>query len=302
MPSGTLSSRGTHISTLLWSTVRAILPPSRASHISMIDSGVDNEDKVGEGIEASGVDRDDIWVTSKLWNSDHRPSEAAAAIRKTISDLGVDYLDLYLMHWPVAFVPGEGDKLDRDTSILDTWRTMENFVRANLTRYIGISNFAKEDVDTIMDKCTICPYAHEFETHPYLQQQGFVDFHQQIGVKVIAYSPLANTNPTYQKGLDPILDDPFWKKLSEEKNATVAQTILSWGIQRGTIVIPKSVHEKFIKENLGALKITLSEEEMESISKQDKKARMNNPGKCWGVKLFADLDDPTKLEYSEEEL
>ncbi|KAH9987834.1 Aldo/keto reductase [Xylariaceae sp. FL0662B] len=253
-----------------------------------------NEDQTGKGIAASKVAREDIWVTSKLWNSHHRPDEATAAIKKSISDLGVEYLDLYLMHWPVAFVPDEGTKLDEDTSIFDTWRTMENFVRANLTRHIGISNFAKKEVEAIMHMCTICPYAHEFETHPYLQQQGFVDFHKGIGVKVIAYSPLANTNPTYSSGTKPILEDPFWNDLAAKKNATVPQAVLAWGVQRGTTVIPKSVHETYIKENLNALDVKFNDEEMEAILHQDKKMRMNNPGGKWGVKLFADLDDPTK--------
>ncbi|KAI1338523.1 putative dihydrodiol dehydrogenase [Xylariaceae sp. FL0016] len=255
-----------------------------------------NEDRTGKGIASANVSRENIWVTSKLWNYDHRPDEATAAVSKSISDLGVGYLDLYLMHWPVAFVPNQGTKLDDQTTISDTWRVMENLVRANLTRYIGISNFAKKDVETILDMCTICPYAHEFETHPYLQQQDFVDYHREIGVKVIAYSPLANTNPTYHKGLEPIMKDSFWLDLAEEKNATVAQAVLAWNMQRGAIVIPKSVHEEYILENQGSLDVTFTEDEMKEISKQDKKVRMNNPGKGWGVKLFADLDDPTQLE------
>ncbi|KAI0385871.1 Aldo/keto reductase [Hypomontagnella monticulosa] len=270
-----------------------------------LDSGYDhidaaliyrNEDQTGKGIRASSVSRENIWVTSKLWNEHHRPNEVTAAIKKSISDLGVEYLDLYLIHWPVAFVPGEGTKLDEKTTIFDTWRAMENLVRANLTRYIGISNFAKKDVEDIMDMCLICPYAHEFETHPYLQQQDFIDFHKEIGVKVIAYSPLANTNPTYDSGIQPIMEDPFWKDIAHKKNATVAQALLAWGMQRNTIVIPKTVHEKYIEENLGAFRVSFTDDEMKAISTTDKKARMNNPGKGWGVKLFADLDDPTKLD------
>ena len=241
-------------------------------------------------------------MTSKLWNAHHREAEAEKAIKESISKLGVNYLDLYLMHWPVAFVPNEDTKLDKDTSIVDTWRTMEDLVRANLTRYIGISNFAKKEVEEILYACEICPYAHEFETHPYLQQQDFVDWHLKMGMKVIAYSPLANTNPTYHRDLPPIMDDPFWKDLAAIKNATVAQTVVAWGLQRGTVVIPKSVHENYIKENLGALEISFTDTEMRLIATQDKKTRMNNPGKGWGVKLFADLDDPTKLDIEPDEL
>ncbi|KAI1175070.1 aldo/keto reductase [Nemania sp. FL0916] len=263
----------------------------------------ENEDQTGKGIRAANLPRDKLWVTSKLWNPHHRLPEAAAAIQKSIKDLGVGYLDLYLIHWPVAFVPGEGTKVDEDTTIVDTWRVMENLARANLTRKIGISNFSKKDVETIMKICEICPYAHEFETHPYLQQQEFVDYHKEIGVKVIAYSPLANTNPTYKdkNTLEPILKDPFWADLAAKKNATIAQAVLAWGRQRDTIIIPKSIHEKYIAENLGALDISFTDSEMRDIADQDKKTRMNNPGKKWGIKLFADLDDPTRLDDKDDE-
>ncbi|KAK3682865.1 aldo/keto reductase [Podospora appendiculata] len=273
-----------------------------------------NEDKTGKGIAASGVSRKDIWVTSKLWNAHHRPEEAMRAIEKSISDLGVGYLDLYLMHWPVAFAPGSKDnELDTRTSLVDTWRAMENLVRANLTRYIGISNFAHHEVETILEGCIICPYAHELEIHPYLQQQAFVDYHRGMDMKVIAYSPLANTNPTYDshtlevddkgdRDLPPLLKDPFWKKLAEKKNATVAQTAIAWGLQRGTIVIPKSVHEKHLDENRRAVEIRFSEDEMRSIAGQDRRTRMNNPGVAWGVDLFSDLDDPTKFSGEDDQL
>ncbi|KAI2473605.1 Aldo/keto reductase [Annulohypoxylon bovei var. microspora] len=257
-----------------------------------------NENETGRGIEDTLIPREDIWVTSKLWNTHHRPDEAIAAINQSLSDLRLEYLDLYLMHWPVAFIPGEGTALDGNTSIIDTWRAMEGLVRANLTRHIGISNFAKRDVETILDICTICPYAHEFETHPYLQQQDFVDFHNEEGIKVIAYSPLGNTNPTYHGhhgNLNPLLEDPFWKDMADIKGATVAQTVLAWGIARGTVVIPKSVRKSHLLENLGALEISFTEGELDAIRNLDKKSRMNNPGHNWEVDLFADLDDPTNL-------
>ncbi|KAH8664532.1 NADP-dependent oxidoreductase domain-containing protein, partial [Xylariales sp. PMI_506] len=260
-----------------------------------------NEDESGKGIAASGRDRKDIWVTSKVWNSHHRPEQARIAIEESLSRLGLEYLDLYLIHWPVAFIPGGGTELDEDTTIVDTWRGLEDLVRAGLTRYIGISNFAKKDVETILDICTICPYAHEFETHPYLQQQDFVDFHKEVGLKVISYSPLANTNPTYKgKNVTSILKDPFWIELAEKKNATVAQTVLAWGLARDTIVIPKSTSEKHLLENLGAAQISFTAEELADVSAQDKKVRMINPGKGWGVQLFADLDDPTVPEAVQE--
>ena len=258
-------------------------------YVTDLETG--NEDKVGRGIAASGIAREDLWVTSKLWNTDHRAEQAEAAIKKSIADLGVEYLDLYLIHWPVAFVPGSDLELDPKTTIQDTWRTLEGFVRANLTRHIGLSNFAKADVEAILEIATIRPYAHEFETHPYLQQQEFVDYHADVGIEVIAYSPLANTNPTYRQDLPSIFDDPFWKGLAEKKKASVAQVVLAWGIQRKTSVIPKSTSKKHLEENLGALEIKFTDEELEAIAKEDKKVRLNNPSKRWGVPLFSGLDD-----------
>lgn len=260
-----------------------------------------NEDETGRGIAGSGVSRQDIWVTSKLWNTDHRRKEAEEAIRKSIEDLGVDYLDLYLVHWPVAFVPGT-TKLDRDTTIVDTWRTLEGFVRANLTRNIGLSNFAKADVEKILETAEIKPYAHEFETHPYLQQQDFVDWHREKGIEVIAYSPLANTNPTYRDDIPAIYEDPYWLRIAEKKGVSVFQAVLAWGIQRGTVVIPKSTKESHIVSNKKALDIQFTEEELKDVGTHDRKHRLNNPGRNWGVKLFADLDDPTKLDEKSEEL
>jgi len=267
-----------------------------------------NEKQVGKGIASSKVARHDIWITSKLWNEHHRPYKVHEAIRATLSDLGVDYLDLYLMHWPVAFVPddssssGGTEKIDKHTSILQTWRAMEELVRLGLTRHIGISNFARADVERLLRDAEIRPYAHEFETHPYLQQQDFVDWHEDIGVKVIAYSPLANTNPTYDghKPVAPILDDLFWVKIADEKDCSVAQAVLGWGLERGTVVIPKSVHKDYIKQNLGALEVEFGKKEMKKIAMADKKTRFNDPGKGWGIKLFRDLDDPTELDDDDD--
>lgn len=278
-------------------------PAHRCLTISAADARLSgNEDQTGKGIAAAALPREDIWVTSKLWNTHHRDSEAKKIIHETLGRLGLEQLDLYLMHWPVAFVP-DSTKLDGATSIVDTWKTMEDLVRANLTRYIGISNFAQKDVETILDICEICPYAHEFETHPYLQQQDFVDYHKDVGIKVIAYSPLGNTNPTYDKkhgSLEPLLKDSFWTDLAKEKDVTPAQVVLAWGIQRGTIVIPKSTSDKHLTENLVAEKITFTNEELAAIGEQDKKARFNNPSKNWGVKLFADLDDHVDLDEVDE--
>ncbi|KFA73872.1 hypothetical protein S40288_00897 [Stachybotrys chartarum IBT 40288] len=252
-----------------------------------------NEITVGGGLCDAPVDREDVWVTSKLWNTAHRNLPANMAVEKTIGDLSALYLDLYLIHWPVAFKPGTTE-LDDQVSLVETWRTLEELVRWGRTRHIGVSNFAPADLETILSICEICPYAHEFELHPYLQQQEFVDWHLERGIKVIAHLPLGNTADV-ESNLPPLLEDPFWQSLAERKNATVAQTVLAWGIQRGTTVIPRSTEEELILGNLEALEIDFSEEELREVASQDKKTRFNNPGREWGVDLFKGLDDPTNL-------
>lgn len=182
---------------------------------------------------------------------------------------------------------------------------MEDLVRANLTRYIGVSNFSPRQLDVILAKCDICPFAHEFETHPYLQQQEFVEWHHKRDIKVIAYSPLGNLNPTYNgthKELPRLTEDPFWVEVAAGKNVTVAQAVLGWNLQRGVVVIPKSVHEKRIRENFGAGEVRFEREEMVRVLEQDRRARFNDPGKGWGVELFEGLDGGTNRFLGWEEL
>jgi alcohol dehydrogenase (NADP+) len=267
-----------------------------------------NEDKVGLTLSSPDTpDRHEYWITSKLWNTAHQPKLVRPAIEKTLADLQVPYLDLYLMHWPVAFLPDQGGRtvLDQETSVLDTWTAMEELVALNLTRYIGVSNFSPRQLDDLLAKCKIKPAAHEFETHPYLQQQEFVNWHVKNNISVIAYSPLANLNPTYDDkypDMKPIIEDTFWTTLAGKKNVTAAQAILAWGRQRGTVVIPKSTHHERIVENLASSKVVLSKEEMRAIAEQDKRARFNNPSKSWGVELFEGLDDGTNRFLVQEEL
>ena len=264
-----------------------------------------NEAYVGAAITNLTLHRSQYWVTSKLWNTAHQPHLVRPALEQTLKDLQTPYLDLYLMHWPVAFLPNQPSGrtiIDQDTTVQATWKAMEELVAANLTRYVGISNFSPRQIDALLCKATIRPFAHEFETHPYLQQQTFVNWHhrEDVDIKVIAYSPLANLNPTYNgthKNIAPILEDPFWIELAKNKSVSVPQAVLAWGIQRGTVVIPKSVHRSRIEENWGAWngggekRVTFDNEEMARIAEQDRRARFNNPSKDWGVELFEGLDD-----------
>lgn len=248
----------------------------------------------------SGVPRNEVWLTSKLVNEKHHPDLVEPAIKKTLSDIGVEYLDLYLMHWPIAIDDG---KLAPQVNFVDTWHAMEKLVEKGYTKNIGISNFAQHQVEELLKDAKIRPAAHEFETHPYLQQSDFVSWNIRQGIQVIAYSPFANLNPVYGgRNLPSILDDPKWITLAKVKNATVPQTILAWGMQRGTIVIPKSVHESRIAENWDSknLGITFTEAELRAVKITDRKVRFNNPFPEAG--LFDDLDDPTAGKGKKQDL
>lgn len=285
-------------------TRRAVLAALRAGY-RHIDAAAayGNEKEVGNAIAASSVPRPEIWITSKLWNTEHAPDRVRPAIEKTLKDLGTDQLDLYLMHWPIAFTPSNSffststPSINTSASILETWRAMEDLVRANLTRFIGVSNFAKHEMETLLQNAEIRPFAHEFEIHPYLSQKDFVGWNQQQKINVIAYSPLGNMNPAYDSpDVTPLLKEQRIIDRAAIREATAAQIVLSWAIRRGTIIIPKSTHEHRIRENLGALYTSMSGQDLTVIDLLDKKLRLNNPGKEWGVELFSDLDGATKKE------
>lgn len=212
-------------------------------------------------------------------------------MEKTLQDLGLEYLDLYLMHWPVAFQPEKGREIElENVDILETWWAMEELVRDGLVRQIGISNFNQAQVERLLRYARIPPTVHEFETHPYLAQSEFVKWNLQHGLRVIAFSPLGNMNPIYKSSMPPLLEDEFLSSIAHQKGITVAQLVLAWSMHRGVVVIPKSEHEERVLENWEAQRVILSDDEVVSITAYDKKTRFNNPSTEWGTKLYTGLD------------
>jgi len=213
-----------------------------------------NEKEVGLAITASGLDRDDVFVTSKLNNNHHLYSDALAAFDRTLSDLGLEYVDLFLIHWPL---PAVGD-------FVETWRALESVYRDDRARAIGVSNFHADHLRRLLDETELVPAVNQIEAHPYLTQEPLRAFNASHGIKTEAWSPLARGR---------VLDDPTIKDVVDRTGRTAAQVVLRWHIQLGNIVFPKSVRLDRIEENFNIFDFELSGEDMAAISKLDRGER-----------------------------
>nr|XP_018259520.1 uncharacterized protein I303_07588 [Kwoniella dejecticola CBS 10117]OBR81678.1 hypothetical protein I303_07588 [Kwoniella dejecticola CBS 10117] len=235
-----------------------------------------NEKALGEGIRQSGIDRKDIWVTTKLWNDDHRPEDVKKACQKSLELLGLDYIDLWLMHYPAATDTNPNDNFDikvLDISYVDTWKAMEECVDAGLVRNIGISNYSKIEIENLWKNCRIKPAVHQLERHPYLPQNAFMKYHKEIGLHVTAYSPLGNTNPSFadRDPLPPIQKNPAVQALAKKYDISPANVLISLQLSEGCSVLPKSVTPSRIEENLKVLQLT--REDIQSIADATKGQR-----------------------------
>jgi len=255
-----------------------------------------NEPEVGRGLtesfEAGVASREDVWITSKLWNDAHAPEDVRPALRQTLSDLQIDTIDLFLIHWPVALKkgtqlpqsPSDFVSLD-EVPITETWAAMEELVDDGLTRHIGVSNFNIPKLQTLLDAADHPPEMNQIELHPYLQQTDMVEFARENDVHLTAYSPLGSKDrPAGMKSDDEpiLLDDPTIAEIADAHDATPAQVLIRWAIHRGTAVIPKSVNEGRIKENLAAADVHLTDADMEQIATLDRQRRYVD-GEFWAM-------------------
>jgi len=255
-----------------------------------------NESEVGralaESFKQGDVDRKDMWITSKLWNNAHAAEDVKPALERTLHDLQLDYIDLFLIHWPVVIrkgiqFPRSGEDLIslRDLPLSTTWKAMETMVEDGLCRHIGVSNFSTVKLRALTDAARLKPEMNQIELHPFLQQPGMLDFCKQSGVHLTAYSPLGS--PDRPRGLkdknEPVLlEDPVLTAIARRRGITPAQVLIAWAIGRGTAVIPKSVHPERIRENLAAADAALTPEEMREIAGLDRNRRYVG-GKFWAM-------------------
>jgi 2,5-diketo-D-gluconate reductase A len=215
-----------------------------------------NEKQVGAAIAASGLDRSDVFVTSKLNNGFHRPGDARKAFAESLDVLGFGYLDLFLIHWPLPTRYG-GD-------YVSTWQTLEEFYRDGRARSIGVSNFQPHHLRRLHGECEITPAVNQIEAHPYLTQDDVRAFCAEHQIAVEAWSPLA-------QGL--VLDDPTIVSIAKGVGKSPAQVVLRWHLQRGEIVFPKSVTPARIRENLDIFGFELSGEDVEAITALNRNQR-----------------------------
>ena len=212
-----------------------------------------NEREVGEGIRASGLDRADVFVTSKLSNSRHRPGEAREAFDETLFKLGSDYVDLFLIHWPLPTL--------YDGDYVSTWKTLEEFHAGGRARSIGVSNFEPEHLERLAAECEVVPAVNQIELHPYFQNEDVRGYGEAHGIATQAWSPIAQGE---------VLDDPAIGEIAERLGRSPAQVVLRWHLERGSIVFPKSTTPARIEENFALFDFELETEDVGRIDGLDR--------------------------------
>jgi 2,5-diketo-D-gluconate reductase A len=212
-----------------------------------------NEKEVGEAIRASGLDRDDVFVTSKLNNGEHRPDDARRAFDGTLSALGFDHVDLFLIHWPLPTL--------YDGDYVSTWRTLEEFKADGRATSIGVSNFQVAHMERLAAETDTVPAVNQIELHPYFQNEEVRRYGESHGIATEAWSPIAQGD---------VLDDPVITEIAEKTGRTPAQVVLRWHIQRGSIVFPKSVTPDRISENFELFDFELDQDDITRIDSLDR--------------------------------
>ena len=258
------------------------------------------------------MSRDELWITSKLWNTYHSREHVESACQRTLSDLGLDYVDLYLVHFPIAlkYVPFEAryppewihdpeadaPKMEMvQVPMQETWEAMEALVPKGFAKHIGLCNVNAAGLRDVLSYASHPPEVLQIELHPYLQQTNLVRMCRELGIAVTGFSPLG-AGSYVELGMatpqDSALANPLIQGLAESKGVSAAQIVLKWALQRGVSVVPKSTKAERLKQNLALDGFELSDDEMKSVATLDENRRYNDPGVfCQGMGAFCPIYD-----------
>ncbi|XP_051170315.1 aldo-keto reductase family 1 member B1-like [Leptopilina boulardi] len=267
-----------------------------------------NEKEIGKAIRekiAEGViKREDLFIVTKLWNNSHRQEKIVPACKQSLKNFGLDYIDLYLIHWPTGykdlgkdlfgFVDEKGNSLEDNVDFIETWKGMEQCFKLGLTKSIGLSNFNSQQIDRILSIAKIKPVINQIECHPNLNQKKLINFCKERDIAITAYSPLGSPKRLWAKPDDSqvAIDHPIIAKIGEKYKKSPAQVVLRYLIEIGTIPVPKSSSKMRIEENIKVFDFKLTSEEIKEIDKLDSGLRV-----CPALEMKNHKDYPFNIEF-----
>ncbi|KAF7596521.1 hypothetical protein BBP40_001393 [Aspergillus hancockii] len=293
-----------------------------AAVLTALKAGYDTEEFIGNAIRKSGIPRNEIFITTKLWCNSFHPNDVELALDDSLRDLQTDYVDLYLLHYPCTFARGaerfpkgkDGLMKMGETTFVDTWNALSLIQKTGKVMAIGVSNFNQAELENLINtgvvhtsilsftlitplRCFQTPAVHQMEVHPFLAQTAFNDWHKSQGIHVMQFSPLGNQNSFYRhiywsNGLADrgrLIDEPLLAELGKKYGKSPAQIALAWGVNRGRTVIPKSTIQWQIEQNL-ASEFLMEKEDLQRVDGLNLNMRFNMPNEAYRWPLYKGLD------------